>query len=199
MTQQVATTCGRCGTENPVGSRFCRACGDPAGMTQPAPAPDSPSCWYCDRRPAEQRSVAEVLMYADAKRSFAGLTGSGYRTRIEWRSGTVSVPRCPTCMGGHKAAYRWERAGLWAGILLGGPIFLLLVAASSGSGLGMLAGMVAGVPGSFLWAWQLGKWIGERRAAGAGTRPYKPRSRAHPAVALQLTQGWRLGKPRGVR
>jgi hypothetical protein len=137
-------------------------------------------------------------MHRDASRS-RSLTGAGsIRTTTRSSRLVEMVPRCALCARAHTVTRRLKTTGLWLGLLLGMPIWLLFFVGTEGSGPGLLLGLALGFPGSMVWARLLGGWFGHRRERSRGSRPWEGGA-GYPAVKRQIAEGWRPGKPWGVR
>jgi hypothetical protein len=196
------TPCPSCAIPLPPGQRFCSRCG---AMIAPRSTPEPrdnasapPPCWWCGVRPAEPAAEAAYEMHRDVSRS-RSLTGAGsIRTTTRWRSLTAPIPRCAVCARVHTVTRRLQTTGMWLGLLLGMPVWLLLFAGTGGSGIGLLLGLALGFPGSMLWARLLGRWIGRRRGQRRQSRPWEAGA-SYPPVMRLIAEGWRPGKPWNVR
>ena len=148
-------------------------------------------CWFCRTRPAEARSEARYELHRDTHRGYTVQSGR-LGGRVRYRQLFVPVPRCCACRGAHIWAHRWAMVGLWLGLLFGTMAGFVLILVSKNPAV-MLLGLAALPAGVYAGAW-LGRRLYELRAAGRGAGRWR-RGDAYPAVAAQIAQGWRPGKP----
>jgi len=80
------------------------------------------TCWFCKKRVCDDDALLEVPMYGDVRRYSTGYN----KTRVEWRTATVNVPRCKECLATHKRSKRLLALGFILGLAVG--IILCLVA-----------------------------------------------------------------------
>jgi hypothetical protein len=116
---------------------------------------------------------------------------------VRWQELSVPIPRCATCRRSHTWAGHWSTAGLYVGLLLGAVVGLALVLAAKAS-LAILVLALALIPAGAFAGSRGVRWLVERRARRGGIAPWR-HGDAFPAVAAQLQQGWRSGKPFGTR
>lgn len=79
------------------------------------------TCWFCKKNECDEKAMLSVDMYGDVKRYSTGYN----KTRVEWRTATVRVPRCGECQLTHKRTNRFLLAGAFLGLLGGIAICFL--------------------------------------------------------------------------
>ena len=146
------------------------------------------TCWFCGKRPSEDRAVVEVKMYGNVMNT---PTWSGVEVR--WQQGTIIVPRCAGCKSAHDHKNSFETWGKVVGVLLG----LLGIG-------GCMA--VSDDWSLFFGIFFIGLGVGAYyliKAAGEGLpEGIKPLGSANefPAVKKRVSEGWGIGaKPPGVQ
>jgi hypothetical protein len=135
------------------------------------------TCWFCQENPADKNAALEVKMYGDVVR-----TPTWQGTRVQWRHGSVTVPRCETCKKAHARREGWQAAGATIGLVLGigsclgvgadkGGWLLTPLLLGVGAGLGSLIGKISSPP---------------------GIRPHTDH-KTFPSVQKLIDQGWTFG------
>jgi len=150
------------------------------------------TCWFCGKRPAEDKAAAEVKMYGNVTR-----TPTWNRVEIRWQQCTIVVPRCAGCKSAHEHKETW---GGVVGILLGllGLLGMGVGIAFSDEDWAPFLGMI----GIIFIGLGVGAdhWI---KAAGGGLpEGIKPLGSANefPAVKKKVSEGWGFGeKPPDVQ
>jgi hypothetical protein len=148
-------------------------------------------CWFCNRAPHDAARTARYELHRDVRRGYTVQSGQ-LGGRVRYRQLFVPVPRCAGCAGSHRWAHRWAMAGFWLGMLVG-VVASLTITLVSNSPAVMLLGLAA-LPLAMFAGAKLGRLFYERRAARRGAGRWR-RGDSFPAVAAQLQQGWKSGKP----
>jgi hypothetical protein len=137
------------------------------------------TCWFCKKRPAEDKAVAEVKMHGDVTRTptFEG-------THIEWRKITVKVPRCKQCKSVHS-----RETSIKVSLPIVGFILAWVVGAAVNNGWAGFGVFVACFAAGFIIPLVT-------RPSGMKPDSYK---REFSSVKELKSQGWEFGeKPPGV-
>jgi hypothetical protein len=165
----------------------------PGAMPLSAVAAAAPPmlCWFCNRAPHDAARTARYELHRDVRRGYTVQSGQ-LGGRVRYRQLFVPVPRCAGCAGSHRWAHRWAMAGFWLGMLVGVVASLTITLASNSPAV-MLLGLAA-LPIAMFAGAKLGRLFYERRATRRGAGRWR-RGDGFPAVAAQLQQGWKPGKP----
>ena len=170
-------------------------------MTQHAP--QTPTCWFCARRPPDRDSASEWEMHRET------VTKEGEFSSIvesSWEPLTVPVPRCAECKRAHDRREHFVGKGWKAGLLVG----LALLAATfllALLGVASLPALIIFVPrravilipliffGSGIAGGLVG-WLLGRSSLPPGVRDQSAAT-LHPNIRRMEAQGWKIGaKPR---
>jgi hypothetical protein len=131
---------------------------------------DYTMCWFCKKRPGDDKAVHEVKMYGDVHR---------VGNQVQYRTLKLPVPRCGKCKSAHKV----HSVMSWPFMVLGGIVGL------AGGFLGMAVG--AGI--GYGIGWILG------RLFTIGFKP-ESFGNQFPMVKKSELEGWTVGeKPQGVQ
>jgi hypothetical protein len=137
------------------------------------------TCWFCKQTSADDEAALELKMYGDVTR-----TPTWNGVQVQWRHGTVKVPRCAQCKSAHARAADWAGGGCLLGAIIGlggsiaisipwlGVVIVLGVTGAIGSGIG------AGIGSALL---------------SKGIRPVSAQ-KEFPSVKRLLGQGWKFGE-----
>lgn len=153
-------------------------------------------CWYCGKNTPDKNAAYEVKMYGDVTRTpFWEYGQSG--TRLQWRSGSISVPRCSECKSFHDssakangAIFGWGCltsivfgivAGLATGVIIGGYGVLV--------GLGLLVVINVIMISIAVSDQKKRSKAGQQR----GIHPVLDYQK-FPGIQLMLAQGWQVGE-----
>lgn len=156
---------------------------------------DTP-CFWCRRRQAEE--FVDFAMQAYARRNTTVLEVLKGAQPIAWRSSSVPIPICRTCVRAHQEATAIRDR--WGYLYAAGGSFALLVL-----GLVVFGMMQVHFPGSFaIWwavviAWvvaavKTGRDKALRRLQESGTARYRD-GQTYPAVVDMQARGWKAGSP----
>ncbi len=131
-------------------------------------------CFFCGEQPAVKEATFQLAMFGDVQR---------YYRRVEYRTGSVPIPRCNACRAKHSKV---ETTGcvLW------------LVTIVVGALIGLVQGKDDWIAGAILGA--LAGWIVSKVAQSLMTSSSVLKSPAsHPEVKKMLSTGWRIGEKPG--
>ncbi len=139
------------------------------------------TCTFCKQNPADDACAFEQKMHGDVKRQVVGSARGGPQIQYTWRTVSVHIPRCASCMAAHTPkSPRRDSIGCGATLLifvLSIPAFIL---AGPGLGFGTLGvGLIAGF---FTIA-----TIAKNAVPGEPIRTFEP-------VKQLIAQGWALGE-----
>jgi hypothetical protein len=170
-------------------------------MTQQAP--QTPTCWFCGRRPPERDSASEWEMHRETGVKDEEVASIA---KPEWEPVTVPVPRCAECKRAHDRRESFVEKGWKVGLLVG----LVLLAAMFLSGLlgaTALGARLLFVPsraiiltpvivfGSGVAGGIVG-WLFGKSSLPPGVRD-QGSATLHPNIRRMEEQGWKIGaKPR---
>jgi hypothetical protein len=150
-------------------------------------------CWFCKSRAPEKGAEATVDMHANVTQQSAGYR----KTRYQWDTRKVSVPRCDRCRAVHKKTDSWGGTGTGIGFFGVAAVFVFLIIQTPKEigGLGC-GGFIA----SAIAAVVLG---GIFKSVSLMLSPADVKREAikesFPSVLESKKQGWALGaKPPGV-
>jgi hypothetical protein len=145
------------------------------------------TCWFCEQNPTEDKAALDVKMYGDVARV---PTWNG--VQIQWRHGTVKVPRCAKCKSAHGRLSTYMGVGsVLGGVLgLGGCIAIVLNDEDTWLGGLIVFGALTGI----------GVGIGAAINAARCPKGVKPESAKSefPSVKRLLGQGWQFGEKPNV-
>jgi hypothetical protein len=149
------------------------------------------TCWFCKERPAERGAETEVKMHGNVTR-----TPTWQGTHIQWRTSTISVPRCHSCKEAHEGMGTWVLAGGVTGLLIGmGACWVAANLASKADT--DAAGIVSFLIGAGLFT-LIGYLCGLARFP-KGIK-HESAKNEFPAVKRKKAEGWEFGeKPSGVQ
>ncbi|MEV5409198.1 hypothetical protein AB0K60_10235 [Thermopolyspora sp. NPDC052614] len=140
------------------------------------------TCQFCEQNPADDACAYEQKLYGEVEPSVVGWADGGPQIQVTWRTATVRVPRCASCMAAHApkspTAPRLGCAGTLLILALSIPAF-----AAAGPGLGF------GVIGIGL----IGGFFTLAASGSQGGVPQQPVQAFEP-VRYLIAQGWRLGE-----
>jgi hypothetical protein len=134
------------------------------------------TCWFCQKRPAEDPAAVGVDMYGNVVR-----VPVWNGVQVQWQKVKLQVPRCRECKGRHGRAGGLQALTAGAGLALGGS----LVICSGGHWAGFLFGAIF-VTAGFVG----GAMVKGRVMEGIRDLAYRT---SFPTVKDKISEGWKFG------
>ena len=143
------------------------------------------TCWFCGQARADDAAAVEVKMYGEVTRTPTFVNGS-FGTRLQWRQGTIKVPRCAGCKALH------QRSSNTMAVALG------IVGAIVGAVLSLATAQVVCVIGGLFIGACIGAAAGENIDKNRFKLPQGVKAQTdvdgYPAIADLKKKGWQLGE-----
>ncbi len=169
-------------------------------------------CWYCGKKEAEKACAYELKMYGEVQRIPTWVNGRS-ATQLQWRGGSVPVPRCSSCKAQHDRFSPRRNVGstsspqtasntVWGlGCTFNILLFIAISAATAGNGAGAAFGIsiVVLIITSIIASAVKNKaqnytYQPQPQPALASSIRVATDCRTFPPVQQLLSQGWQLGE-----